>query len=96
MKRALMLAVALFALAACEDKKAETKPEDPASKNATTTGATTATATAAAATATPAAVTIDDTDLSTPADFEETAEKGISKTNYKQELSSLEADIAKE
>lgn len=94
MKRALTIAVALFALTACEDKKPETKPEDPASKNATTTGATTATATAT--TATPAAVTINDTDLSTPADFEETAEKAITKANYKQELSSLEADIAKE
>jgi hypothetical protein len=94
MKRALMIAMALFALAACDDKKTETKPEDPASKNATTTGATTAAATAT--TATPAAVTIDDGVLSTPADFEETAEKAITKANYKKELSSLETDIAKE
>ena len=94
MKRALMIAMALFALAACDDKKTEAKPEDPASKNATTTGATTAAATAT--TAAPAAVTIDDGVLSTPADFEETAEKAITKANYKKELSSLETDIAKE
>ena len=41
-------------------------------------------------------MTIDDGVLSTPADFEETAEKAITKANYKKELSSLETDIAKE
>ena len=82
--------VALLALAACDDKKPETKPEDPAVKNATTT--TTATASAP----TPAAVTINDSDLSTPADFEESAEKSITKANYKAELATLEGDIAKD
>ena len=93
MNRALtILAAGLLALAACENKPAtETKPEDPASKNATTTGAT---ATAATTAATPPVIA--DSDLSTPADFEETAEKAISKTNYKAELASLEADIAKD
>ena len=91
MKRTLIIGAALFALAACEDKKPETKPEDPSVKNATTT--TTATASVAA---TPVAVTINDSDLSTPADFEESAEKAINKANYKAELATLEGDIAKE
>lgn len=95
MKRSMIIGAALFALAACDDKKAETKPEDPSVKNATTT--TTATASAAAtATGTAAAVTINDSDLSTPADFEESAEKAINKANYKAELATLEGDIAKE
>jgi hypothetical protein len=88
--------VTFAALAAC-DKPSDTKPDD---KNATTT--TNATAEAGVATTTtsptPAAmpVTINDSDLSTPADFEETAEKAITAKNYKTELSTLEADIAKE
>ena len=49
-----------------------------------------------AASGTTAPVTIADTDLSTPADFEDTAEKAITKSNYKSELSTLEAEIAKE
>ena len=93
MNRALMiLAVGVFAIAACDKPSTpETKADDPASKNATTTGATTTVATAAAA-----PTVIEDTDLATPADFEETAEKAISKANYKTELASLETDIAKE
>ena len=89
MNRALMiLAAGVFALAACDDKP-KTDTTDPASKNASTTGATDN-----AATATPPVIA--DTDLATPADFEETAEKAISKENYKAELASLETDIAKE
>ncbi len=86
-----LFAASALALAACDDKSSANKPEDPASKNAVTT------ATSAAAPA-PAAVApvIADTDLSTPADFEETAEKAISKANYKTELAALETDIAKE
>ncbi|AKU99295.1 hypothetical protein AKJ09_05959 [Labilithrix luteola] len=94
MKRAVMIAAALFALAACEDKKQEAKVEDPAAKNAPTAVASAAPVETAAAQ--PAAVAIDDGDLATPADFEETAEKSITKANYKQELASLETDIAKE
>jgi hypothetical protein len=86
---ALLIGAARLALAACDDKKAETKPEDPSEKNATTT-----TTASVAATATP--VAINDSDLSTPADFEETAEKAISKANYKAELATLEGDIAKD
>jgi hypothetical protein len=41
-------------------------------------------------------VTITDGDLSTPADFEETAEKAITTKNYKAELTSLESDVSKE
>ena len=96
MNRALMLlAVGVFALAACDKPSTpETKTDDPSSKNATTTGETTANAATAATPTTPTVIA--DTDLATPADFEETAEKAISKTNYKAELASLEADIAKE
>lgn len=90
MKRVSILVV-LLALAACEEKKAETKPEE---KTPTTTGASTALPTAT--TAQPVAVTINESDLSTPADFEETAEKAITKTSYKTELASIEADIAKD
>jgi len=92
MNRALtLLAAGLFAVAACDNKPTDTKPEDPASKNATTTGAT---ATAATTAATPPVIA--DTDLSTPADFEEAAEKSISKANYKTELATLETAVAKE
>jgi hypothetical protein len=89
MKRLIVVTAALLALAACDEKKTETKPDD---SKTTTTGGT------AAAPAEKAAqpVTVADSDLSTPADFEETAEKAISKTNYKAELATLEADIAKE
>ena len=90
MKRALMiLAAGALAIAACENKPTETKQEE--SKQPTTTGATTITETT-----TMAPPVIVEADLSTPADFEETAEKAISKTNYKNELAVLEVDIAKE
>jgi predicted component of type VI protein secretion system len=94
MNRVITLAAcaALLVLSACDDKKAETKPEDPSVKNATTT----TTATASAATTAAAPVAINDGDLSTPADFEESAEKAISKANYKAELATLEGDIAKD
>lgn len=87
MKRVSTLVMLLVALAACEEKKTETKPEE---KPPTTTGAATT-----ATTAQPV-VTINESDLSTPADFEETAEKSITKTNYKAELASIEADVAKD
>lgn len=88
--RILVLAVTgLLALAACENKPTtETKPEEPTSKNSTTN------ATQPAAVA-PAAPVFADGDLSTRADFEEAAEKAITKANYKAELASLETEIAK-
>ncbi|MBX3206669.1 MAG: hypothetical protein KF764_16470 [Labilithrix sp.] len=93
MNRALMiLAAGLFAVAACENKPSTDKPGEDPSKTPTTTGAT-----QPVVTATPVAPpAIADSDLSTPADFEESAEKAISKSNYKAELASLEADIAKD
>jgi hypothetical protein len=92
-KKLVLTALCLFALVACDKPAAtETKPEDPTAKNTTTTNATAATT--AVAVAQP--VTIDDSVLSTPADFEETAEKAITAKTYKAELASLEADIAKE
>lgn len=88
MKTAMKLLGATFLvlLAACEEKKPETKPEDPSAKNAPTTQSAPA----------PAPLTIADGDLSTPADFEESAEQTITKANYKTELATLEADIGKE
>jgi hypothetical protein len=91
-KHIVTTALCLFALAAC-DKPADTKTEDPAGKNVTNT--TNATATAAA-TAAPAPVTINDTDVATPADFEETAEKAITAKNYKAELTTMETELAKD
>jgi hypothetical protein len=95
-KNAILTAVCFLALVAC-DKPAstETKPED---KNAPTTTNAVSDAAAATTTTTPAAtpVTINDSDVSTPADFEESAEKAITAKNYKTELSTLEAEVAKE
>ena len=94
MKNLVLTAALLFAIGAC-DKPAETKPDDPSAKNTTTTNAT---ATGAVTTTAPAPqpVSIDESVLSTPADFEETAEKAITAKTYKAELASLETDIAKE
>ena len=96
MRSMTLLAAALLALAACDEKKTDVKQDDPATKNAS--GTTTTTNTTATATATAAAqpVTIDDKDLATPSDFEEAAEKSITKANYKNELTQLETDINKE
>jgi hypothetical protein len=87
------LVACALALAAC-DKPAGTT-DDPASKNApaeTTTAAATAPTTAATTTT----VAIAESDLSTPADFEESAEKAITAKNYKTELKTLETEVAKE
>lgn len=91
-------AIAGFALltAACDNKPAETKPEDPAAKNGATTASTTTANAAPTAAPTPVAVTIADTDLSTPADFEESAEKQITPKNYKAELTTLEKEMEKD
>lgn len=92
MKNLIVTALCLLALAACDKPADEKKPDE---KNAPTT--TNATATAMTAPA-PAAipVTIADGDLSTPADFEESAEKAITAKTYKADLAALEGDVAKE
>ena len=88
----MLLGAALLVLAAaCDDKKPDAKAEDPSVKNATTTASVAATTTAA-----PEAVSINDSDLATPAYFEESAEKAITKATYKAELATLEGDIAKD
>jgi hypothetical protein len=89
----------MFALVAC-DKPASTDPkvDDPA-KNTTTTNGTPTTPTIAPTIAPapmPAAVAVDDSILSTPADFEESAEKAITAKTYKAELATLETDLAKD
>jgi hypothetical protein len=92
MKLALLASTLVCVLALGCDKPAETKDT---AKNAATT--TNASATVAATTVTPPApVTIADTDLSTPADFEEAAEKAITAKTYKAELATLEKDISTE
>ena len=98
MKRvSMILGAALFVLAACDDKKPETKTDDPASKNATTSASASAAATTTATTtAAPTTLSINDSDIATPADFEEAAEKSITKATYKAELATLESDIAKD
>lgn len=99
MNRYILTAVCLSALAvaACDKPTTETKTEEKSSTSVTAgsaTGATTAATTTTTTTTT--TVTIQDSDLATPADFEETAEKAITPKNYKAELATLEADIAKE
>ena len=93
MKNLIVTALCLLALAACDQPADEKKPDE---KNAPTT--TNATATTAMTAAAPAAipVTIADGDLSTPADFEESAEKAITAKTYKADLVALEGDVAKE
>jgi hypothetical protein len=94
-KSLILTAACVLALVACDKPSStEVKADDPTAKNTTTTNAT---ATAAATAApTPAPVTIDDSVLSTPADFEEAAEKAITPKTYKAELATLEADLAKD
>lgn len=97
MKRFVLTALCLFAIAACDKPSTpEPKADDPTSKNTTSTTNAAATAATTATTAQPAMATINDADLATPADFEEAAEKAITTKNYKAELATLEADIAKE
>lgn len=84
-----VLAASFFALAACDNKPADTKPEEPTAKNSTTN----ATQPAADPVVTP---TFADSDLVTPSDFQETADKTISKANYKTELASLETAVSKD
>lgn len=96
MKRFIMTGLCLVALAACDKPSTEPKTDDTAAKNATNTTNATAPAATTASPAQPTTVTIDDSDLATPADFEETAEKAITAKNYKAELASLEAEVAKE
>lgn len=98
MNRYVMTAVCLSALAAAAcDKPATTETKTEETKGSTSITAGSATGTAATpTTTTPTTVTIDDSDLATPADFEETAEKAITAKNYKAELASLETDVNKE
>jgi hypothetical protein len=93
MKSFILTAACLLALVACDKPTStEAKVDDPAKNTTTTTNATAA----ATATATPLVVTVDDSVLATPADFEETAEKAITAKTYKAELATLEADLAKD
>jgi len=91
--------VAGLALVAC-DKPQDAKPNDPATP-ATTAQATTATNTLTNTPTTAQAkagepVTIADSDLVTPADYESAAETAITSKNYKTEIASLEAELNKE
>lgn len=98
MSRTLMIVVVLgsLGLVACEQNKAP-ETTTPTGTTAKTPSETTNAATANPVTPpAPQAVAIADTDLSTPADFEEEAEKAITAKNYKTELASLETDVAKD
>jgi hypothetical protein len=72
----------------------------PDTQTASTTNATTAPASTEAQPAAPPQAqpqtAIADSDLVTPADFEEDAEKSITGKSYKNELAVLEKDIAKD
>jgi len=93
------IVMAPLALFAC-DKPQDAKPNDPASPAATapaatpTANATTTTTNAQAKGGDP--VTITDTDLATPADFETAVQTEITAKNYKTEIASLEAEINKQ
>ena len=97
MNRSVLMLVLTSALAlvACDNKSETPKtPEDPAAKNGTTTTNATANGVTTAVAATPTPVAIADTDIVTPADFEETAEKSITPKTYKAELANLESSKA--
>jgi hypothetical protein len=97
MRHLTMLAIAAtcLGLVACDNKQTDQKQTDPAA-TAAATAANTITAATATAAPTPTPVTIADTDIVTPADLEEDAEKAITKKNYKTELASLESEMSKE
>jgi len=93
MNRALLISIVLAGFAAC-DKPAPapetTSADQPANKPAVSV-------TVAAPTPPPSApVAISDSDISTPADFAEAAEKSITPKTYKQELAMLQTEIDKE
>ena len=104
-----ILTATIFATAllfGCDKGEGEKKPEPDPSVAATAANTTTQapanavpgagdtnTATAAPR---PALDTISEADLSTPADFEEEADKTIDAKNYKTELASLDTEIGKE
>jgi hypothetical protein len=87
-----IVVVSLICLAACDKNPPETKPAETTNATATQATATAAQPTAAAT----AQVALADSDISTPADFEEIAEKSITPKTYKQELALLQAAIDKE
>jgi len=88
-------AFALFALSACEKEKV---PEPVTPPSAATAPAPSAAAaqpapTAPTAAAAPAGNAATAENIPVAADFEDEAEKTITKANYKAELSSLEAEL---
>lgn len=84
----ILSAATLLCVAACDKEKV---PE-PAAVTSSTPVAPSPSAAAAPAPATTAATAGAET-IPVAADFEEEAEKSITKANYKAELSSLEAEI---
>jgi hypothetical protein len=84
---ATVAASAIFCLSACEKEKVPEPTVTPTTAPAPTAAPASAAAAAAAPPAQPAE------NIPVAADFEEEAEKSITKANYKVELSSLEAEI---
>lgn len=95
MNRTLMLAVVLSSFVSFACDKTDTPATPPTNTATQTTNAQTQGAQPSPAQA-PAPIALADSDLSTPADFEEEAEKAITSKNYKAELASLETDVSKE
>jgi hypothetical protein len=97
MKNAIKAAIVLASLSvfACDKPQEDAKPAVPAPTATATTATNTNTNTTAAAQPNAAPVTIADTDLATPADYEAEAEKTITSKNYKTEMASLEAEMNK-
>jgi hypothetical protein len=89
------IVMAPLALFAC-DKPQDAKPTDPATPAATAPAANATTTTTNAQAKGGEPVTITDTDLATPADFETAVQTEITAKNYKTEIASLEAEINKQ
>jgi hypothetical protein len=92
------IVLASFALGACDNPQdAKPTPPAPATTTAPATPAATnlPTTTAGPQGAAAGTVTIADSDLATPADFEAQEELAITSKNYKSEIASLEAEIGK-
>ena len=88
-----LAASALFGLAACEKEKVPDPPTATPPAAASGASASAMAAPAATAGATPAPTAPAAETIPVAADFEDEAEKSITKANYKAELSSLEAEI---
>jgi hypothetical protein len=94
----IAMTMASLALVACDkpqDSTAST-PAASAAPNTATNAAPNTNTTGATQAKAPQPVTIADTDLVSPADYEPEAETAITSKNYKAEIATLEAEMSKE